>query len=188
MRLSAILRSLFCAALVLSFASVSFAQEGGGGGRGGRGGPGGGFGGGFGGFGQRTNELTNALEVLGDLNLSPDFTLDKDQKTKIKSVREEYTKAMDKWRQDNEQKLSAIREEMQNAQDREARQAIMTKSRELYATAPKADDSINAVKAALTADQKSAFEKALAERAERRGGPGGGRGGEGGGRRRGADL
>jgi hypothetical protein len=188
MRLSSILRSTLCAALLLSFASVTFAQEGGGGGRGGRGG-GGGFGGFAGGFG-RTNELTSALEVLGDLNLSPDFTLDKEQKTRIKGVREEYTKAMDKWRTDNEQKLAAIREEMQNAQDRDARQAIMTKSRELYATAPKADDSITQVKAALTAEQKTAFEKALAERAERRGGPGGGGqgGGQGGGRRRGADL
>jgi Spy/CpxP family protein refolding chaperone len=189
MRLSAILRSAFCAALLLSFASVTFAQEGGGGGQGGgRGGRGGGFGGAFG----AGNQLTSALEVLGDLNLSPDFTLDKEQKTKIKGVREEYTKAMEKWRADNEQKLTALREEMRNAQgDRDALQALRTKSQELYATAPKADESINAVKAALTAEQKTAFEKALAERAERRGpgGPGGGgRGQGGGGGRRGADL
>jgi Spy/CpxP family protein refolding chaperone len=203
MRLSSIFRSVLCAALVLSFASVTFAQEGGGqgggrGGRGGRGGAGGGAGGGFGGgFGIRTNELTNALEVLGDLNLSPDFSLDKEQKTKIKAVREEYTKAMEKWRTDNEEKLTKIREEMRGTQgDRDAMQAIMTKQRELYATAPKADEPINQVKAALTAEQKATFEKALAERAERRGaggpgGPGGrgqGAGGEGGGRRRGADL
>jgi Spy/CpxP family protein refolding chaperone len=180
MRLSSILRSILCAAFLLSFASVTLAQEGGGrGGRGGRGGFGGGF---FGGG----NELTTAVQVLGDLNLSPDFTLDKEQKTKIQAVRDEYAKAMEKWRTDNQEKLAAIREEMQNAQDREARQAVMTKSRELYATGPKAEESVNQIKAALTAEQKTAFEKALTERAERRG-PGG-RGGEGGGRRRGADL
>src|SRR5689334_10678569 len=83
---------------------------GGGGGRFNRGGGGaGGFGGGPGMMGMMGRRpFDEALAALGDLNLSPDFTLTPEQKTKVQSVRDDFKKAQEKWRTDHADEIKKL--------------------------------------------------------------------------------
>lgn len=168
--------------------------------------------GGFGGpgiFGQQ-DSLMELVDVLGDLNLAPGFTLTEDQKTKIQAIRDQFKTDREKWRKDHEADLKKIQDafaEMREAggrPDRQKMQDLGKQRQDLQATAPKGDEAAKQIKAILTEDQAKKLEgrqterKAEQERLRKEmqerfggqgGGPGGGRGdaaGGGGGRRGGA--
>jgi len=164
------------AATLLAIGGVAQAQDAGaggggaggagGGGRGGAGGgPGGGGRGGFGGFGGgpggtttfgQRDALRETLSVLGDLNLTPTFTLTQDQKDKIQTIRDDFKKAQEKWDADNKAKIDELRNG--NADNRREQY------RTLYETRPKSDEVIKQIIAVLTGDQAKALATKQAER------------------------
>lgn len=100
--------------------------EGGGGGPGGRGpggrGPGGRGpgGGGFGGppmmfgggpFGAR-DAVADFIATLGEINLSPEFSLTPEQKSKIKTARDAFKEEQAKWQVDHADDLRKIQDQM----------------------------------------------------------------------------
>jgi len=181
------------AAAFLSMGTLAYAQDkpddktspaapapggagGGGGGRGGFGGPGG-PGGGL--FGQR-DALHDVLAILGDLNLSPTFTLTQDQKDKIQVVRDDFKKQTDKWDTDHAAELKKIRDGFAEARgqggqgggNREKFQELSKQMTDLNASKPKADDAVKAIIAILTGDQaKSLATAQAAKQAESPGQP-----------------
>ena len=177
------------AVAVLLMSGVALAQGGGGGGGGGRGGRG--ARGGMVGMGRGMMmgggdaAFTHLITALGDLNLSPDFTLTKEQKENLKAIRDGVRAAGEKWRKDHQDEITKLQEEMRAARGGGGGNAdLMQKMRDLYQTYPKSDEAQEQVKALLTADQRKALDAKLAEleqtRANRMGGRGG-RGGAGGG-------
>ena len=145
-----------------------------GGGGGGAGGPGGGPGapGAFGRFGptimraQAQDPLDEIIQLLGELNLGPDFTLSAEQKQSIQTARDEYKKQMDHWRTDHEEELKKLEDEMTQARaaiaqnaaagqpnTRQNLQQIAQARQELTDTAPRSDETIVQIKGTLTTDQ-----------------------------------
>ncbi len=188
MRKGFVVAALFAAMLAL--APMSLAQPAGGGGgagggRGGRGGAGGGAGGAGGRFGQiggammgARDTFTISMTVLSELNLTPDFTLAKEQKEKIQGIKDEEKKAADKWTADHKDDFTALMSA--NQADRQQ------KMQDLQADRAKVLDPFTAqLKAVLTEDQAKAFNTKLEERqkemdAARAARGAGGRGGNGG--------
>jgi hypothetical protein len=182
-----------------------------GGGRGGNtgdnpargGGPGGGPGGGMGGFNpggpggfgpggfgpggamQRGRDsFTETVALLGELNLSPEFELAKEQRQRIQALRTEFQAAREKWQQDFAEQSRALDEQMRAARDSgklEEIEALTQKRQDLMSAAPKAYEATTKLKAILTPDQLKALETFVADKrktddAARRpagGGPGG---------------
>ena len=158
----------------------------GGGGGAGRGGPGG-FGGGggagapggpgaqgpFGRFvptimrAQAQDALDEITQLLGELNLAPDFTLSAEQKQTIQTARDEFKKQMDQWRADHEEELKKLEDEMaqaraamgqgagagQPANNRQNLQQIAQARQELTDSAPRSEETIVQIKGTLTTDQ-----------------------------------
>ncbi len=147
------------------------------------------------------NAFTEAVATLGELNLSPDFTLAKEQKERVQAVRDDYKKQTDKWRTDHEADIKKIQDNMAAMRGGgggggaaggggNVRQAIQ----DLTKTMPDFDAFVKQLKEALAADQVKRLEDKLAERKaeqekqmqdmrQRFGGGGGAAGGGGGGRR-----
>ena len=166
--------------------------RGGGGGFGGAGGPG------AGGMIVQRDELSETVATLGDLNLTPQFTLTKEQKEKITAVRDRVKEAQAKWRKEKQADLDKLQEEMRAAREAGGGggQELRQKVQEIMATAPKVDEANKEILAVLTDEQRKAFDQKLAQRREEetkareemrrqlggRGGGGGGRGGAGGNR------
>src|SRR5258706_11772082 len=69
------------------------------------GGPGG-QGGGFGAFGGPRDALTEAIGALGELNLSPSFSLTKEQKEKIQGIRDTAKQTRDKWTSEHQEQIT----------------------------------------------------------------------------------
>ena len=171
----------------------------GGGGRGGPGGFGGGGGaGGPGGIGggagtqgpmgrfapqiiraQAQDSLDEIVQLLGELNLGPDFTLSAEQKQAIQAARDEYKKQMDQWRTEHEEELKKLDDEMtqaraaiaqnnaaggQPANNRQNLQKIAQARQELADTAPKSDETIVQIKGTLTTDQLKRLQAKEADR------------------------
>ncbi|HSI32841.1 MAG: hypothetical protein ACAI43_25755, partial [Phycisphaerae bacterium] len=116
------------------------------------------FGGGPGGtttFGTR-DALRDVLSVIGDLNLTPTFTLTQDQKDKIQAIRDDFKKAQEKWDADNKAKIDELRNG--NADNRREQY------RTLYETRPKSDEVIKQIIAVLTGDQAKAVATKQAEK------------------------
>ena len=140
--------------------------------RGGQGGPGGGFGGPGG------NAFTQYVAALADCNLSPDFTLTADEKTKIQGVRDDFKKAEDDFQTANKDDLDKARQAFRDANgDQDAMATARTNLQAIMAKGPKAEDYVAKVKALLTPDQSDAVDKKVKELAPpargNRGGPGG---------------
>lgn len=137
----------------------------------GRGGPGGPAGGGFGGppmvfggpFGAR-DAVAELLATLGEINLSPEFTLSPEQKSKIKSAREAFKAEQAKWVADHAEELRKIQEQMMALFARGAPQnpdafgAINKLRQELLATSPDSDAAAQRIAAILTEAQRAQLE------------------------------
>jgi len=155
--------------------------------RGGAGQPGGpgGFGG-FGGFGQR-DALAEAVGALGELNLSPKFSLTNEQKEKIQAIRDTAKQARDKWTSEHQEQITKLGEEFRAAlqgQERDKLRELGQKRTDLMASAPKTEDATAQLMAVLSDDQRKQVDEQIAKRqqemqnaAGRFGGPGGRRGG-----------
>lgn len=145
------------------------------------------------GMGMMGDPLQQLLTALGDVNLRPDFTLTKEQKEKIQSIRDGVKNAETKWRTDHAADLKKIQDDMQAArqdQDQDKMRETMTKARELMQSMPNTEEAAKEVRAVLTEDQAKALDARITERQEEmraRGGMmmggmrGGRRGGNGGG-------
>lgn len=171
---------------------------------------GGGFFGGAGGAGAMLDRdpLREIIALLGELNLSPGFSLTQEQKEKIQAVRDEYQKQLDAWRAEHEKDLKKLQDDAAalrgnfagggGGQDTRAKFQEIARAREtLMATAPKSDDAYTKIKAILNEDQLKKFDLKQAEHqaemdkaredARSRFGQGGGFGGGGGGFGQGAN-
>jgi hypothetical protein len=143
-------------------------------------------------MGMAADPFAQLILTLGELNLTPDFTLSKEQKEKLQAIRDEVKTAQDKWRQEHAAELQKLAEEMRGAgrdASPEQRREMAQKRQTLMATAPQHDDAVTKVKALLTETQLQAVNaklderKAAADEARQRLQQGGGRGGRGGGNR-----
>jgi len=136
--------------------------------------------------------LSDAIALLGDLNLSPAFTLTADQKTKLQAIRDDFKKEQDKWAKDHEADIKDIEQQMADLREsggnREDIQKIMQARQKLQETAPKGDEFVKQIKALLTEEQLKLVTAKQAELTQQRkdmqrrfgpGGPGGGPGGGG---------
>ncbi len=136
------------------------------------------------------DSFTETIALLGELNLSPDFDLSKEQRQRIQALRSEFQAARDKWQQDFTEQSRTLDEQMRAARDSgklEETEALTQKRQDMMSAAPKPFEATAKLKAMLTPDQLKALETFVAEKrkadeANRRpGGPGGG--GPGGGAR-----
>ncbi|MDB5331576.1 MAG: hypothetical protein JWP03_2727 [Phycisphaerales bacterium] len=139
------------------------------------------------GFGR--NAVNELVSALGELNLSPDFALSQDQKSKIQSIREDFKKQSDQWRTDHAADLKKLQDqfaELRNAgADAQDKRQELDKSRQaLMASAPNADEAAKQIQAVLTSDQVQKLTDEQAKLAKERQDAaarfGGGRGGQGG--------
>lgn len=150
--------------------------EGGGGGPGGRGpggrGPGGRGpgGGGFGGppmmfgggpFGAR-DAVADFIATLGEINLSPEFSLTPEQKSKIKTARDAFKEEQAKWQVDHADDLRKIQDQMMamfsgggGPPNPESFQAINKMRQELMSTSPDSDAVAQRIQAVLTDAQRA---------------------------------
>jgi hypothetical protein len=134
------------------------------------------------GFGFIPGGLGETFAMLAELNMSPDFTLTKEQKAKIRTIREEWMKESEKWRTEHDADLkkfqaqmSEIRGNREENRDMFKFQELMKAQRELFSTAPKGEEQGKAIKALLDPEQFKQFEEKMSHRqGERRpGAPGG---------------
>jgi hypothetical protein len=150
--------------------------------------------------------IEELIAVLGELNLSPDFTLTADQKTKVQSVRDDFKKQTDEWRKAHADEIKKLQDEAaelrggggfggggggQGGANREKMREIFQARQQLMESAPKSDEAVAEIKGILTTDQLKKLDAAVAAkqaemekmREEMRGrfgpGGGGGRGGPG---------
>lgn len=128
--------------------------------------------------------VTEAIAALGELNLMPDFTLTKEQKEKVQAIRTTAKTARDKWMADHEADLRKLMEDARAAGgpggDPDKMREIRTARQELMASAPKTDDAVKELKAALSEDQVKKLDERIAQMEQGRrqgqgrpGGPGG---------------
>lgn len=114
----------------------------------------------------RFNQL---ISTVADLNVSPGFDLNKEQKEKLKAIREEVKTAQTKWQKDNDEQIKKINEEMRQAREAamsggaESLRGVMEKWRELRGTFPKTDEAQKQVRALLTDQQLDALDARLEE-------------------------
>jgi pimeloyl-ACP methyl ester carboxylesterase len=138
---------------------------------GGRGGPGPGGGGAgmgpgpmmFGGggpFGGR-DAVAEFLSALGEMNLSPDFSLAPEQKVKLKTARDAFKEEQSTWAAAHADDFRKIQEQMMAAFGRggppnaEAFKAINQARQELLSTAPDSDAAMQRMQAILSEPQRA---------------------------------
>jgi hypothetical protein len=111
-------------------------------------------------------EPTSVLvDFLGQLNLSPDFTLTAEEKTKIAAARKAHKEAMEAWQKAHAQEIEKIQNQSANAaaaSDNAKVEAAMKAEMDLRATAPSTDDMDKQIRAALTEDHRKAVDAKLA--------------------------
>jgi hypothetical protein len=130
-------------------------------------------GGGFGRFGMLGGPggVGEVMMVLGELNLTPDFTLTKEQKEKIHGVRESFMKDQEKWREAHADELKKIQTQFGELRgggegNRDKIQEIMKEQQQVYSTAPKGEEQVKEIKAVLTPDQAKQLDERLSHRRE----------------------
>lgn len=110
------------------------------------------------------NVLQETLATIGDLNLSPGFTLSAEQKQQIQTIRDEFRKQQEAWRAEHADELKEIDDrfaEMRDAggpPDPDQMRELMDARRELMSTSPDGEAQSEQVIALLTDDQKKQFE------------------------------
>jgi len=122
-----------------------------------------GFGQGF----QPRDPFVDALNALGDLALTPDFTITTEQKENIQSLRLDQKLATDKWRGDHADDLIKFTEQSQAARDAgdmEKFRDIMQKRRNLMQSGPKPEDAVKKLNGLLNEEQRKRLEERMAQR------------------------
>jgi hypothetical protein len=118
-------------------------------------------------LGQR-DELAETLTLLGDLNLTPSFTLSQDQKVQIQAIRDRLKQAQETWRKEHQSQLDLVQDQARGSPgaggSAAAGQELRRKRQELTATAPKTDEAAKEILAVLTADQRKAFDAKMTQR------------------------
>jgi hypothetical protein len=140
------------------------------------------------------NQLSRTIATLGELNLSPDFTLSADQKQKLEAIRADFKKQQDQWKTDHAADLKASDDAINDLRDnggppdRDQMRSLFEARMKIMSTAPDGADAVKQVIALLTPDQAKQLQAKQDELDAQRqamrdqfGGPGGGRGGPGGG-------
>ena len=109
--------------------------------------------------------LTLTVQALGDLNLTPQFNLSVEQKTRIQAIRDQAAAVMEKWRTDNQAALQALAEEARDARGggAEAMRDPAQRRQTLMATAPNTQEYADQIKAVLTPEQLKQLEERLAQ-------------------------
>lgn len=107
------------------------------------------------------------LMQLANLNMTPDFSLDKAQKEKIAALKAEFDAAVTKFQADNNDEGVKLQDALQKAlhakdRDQAKIQEYIKQQQELMAKGPKSADTIAKVKELLTADQAKVLEDKLA--------------------------
>lgn len=101
--------------------------------------------------------LQELVMGLARLSLAPDFSFTKEQRETIHAAREEHRVWTNLWRDDHADELRKIQDQMSAMRNdpgaREKFSEVARAQQELMATAPKDDDTIKKIKAALTEDQ-----------------------------------
>jgi len=118
----------------------------------------------------RSDPSQNLISILSQLNMTPDFTLTVDQKTKIQELRETYTRDMGAFIEENRRKFEFIRIQAQEAMaggDGNAVRAAWQDARDLAAQGPDGGKLNDDIKAVLTDDQRAVVDQKLQEQAER---------------------
>ena len=122
-----------------------------------------GFGQGF----QPRDPFVEALNALGDLALTPDFTITTEQKESIQSLRIDHKMATDKWRGDHADDLIKFTDQSQAARDagdQEKFRDILQKRRTLMQSGPKPEDAVKKLTGLLNEEQRKRLDERLAQR------------------------
>lgn len=111
------------------------------------------------------NALGEVVSVLGELNLSPDFTLTPEQKQKIQAIRDDFKNQQEMWRAEHAEELKQLDDRMAELMDGggpppepEQMREVMEARRDLMSTAPDGENEAEQVKALLSEDQLKQFE------------------------------
>lgn len=118
-------------------------------------------------FFQNRDGFAEALSLLGEASLNPDFDLTREQKERIRAIREEVAAARAKWQKDHAEEFKELAEGSRAARgggSSDQFQQVMQKRQDLLATAPKTDEAAQRLKATLTPDQLKMLEAYTAER------------------------
>ncbi len=125
----------------------------------------------FGRFGQgqfaQRDAFVEALAALGDLALTPDFTITNEQKESIQSLRFDQKLATDKWRGEHADDLQKLTEQSQAARDagdQEKFRDTLQKRRTLMQSGPKPEDAVKKLVALLNEEQRKRLDERLAQR------------------------
>jgi hypothetical protein len=120
------------------------------------------------GFGQfQRDPFQDALNALGDLALTPGFTITNEQKESIQSLKFDQKLAMDKWKGEHADDLQKLQEERQAAIDsgnREKLQDIRQKSESLRKNSPKPEDAVKKLMGLLNEEQRTRLDERMAQR------------------------
>lgn len=115
------------------------------------------------------NVLGEVISILGDLNLSPDFTLSADQKQKIQLIRDDFKNQQEMWRSEHAEELKQLDDRMAELMDGgggppepEQMRELMEARHDLMSTAPNGENEAEQVKALLSEDQLKKFEARMA--------------------------
>lgn len=122
-----------------------------------------GFGQGF----QQRDPFTDALNALGDLALTPNFTITNEQKESIQSLRVDHKLAYDKFRGDHADELMKLTDEAQAARDGgniEKFRDILQKRRNVMNSGPKPEDAVKKLMGLLNEEQRTRLEERMAQR------------------------
>jgi Spy/CpxP family protein refolding chaperone len=108
--------------------------------------------------------------LLAELNMTPQFTLSPEQKTKIQDLRETFRAEREAFVAEHEKELDYIRAQMteaREARDREAMGEAFNSLRDLMSQGPSREQIIEDIKAVLTDDQRARVEQRIEQRERR---------------------
>ena len=106
------------------------------------------------------------LMTLTQLNMTPEFTLDKEAKQKLQALREEYRAAQTKYFTDHRLDMEKLQKEMMEAyksRDVDDIKMAQKKMQEFQAAGVKAEDYVAKAKATLTPEQLKFVEERQAK-------------------------
>ncbi len=107
------------------------------------------------------------MMTLGQLNMTPEFTLTPDQKTKIQAAREAFKLDRENYIAEQAQKIEFVRVQITEARagrDREAEMEAYGEMRAIFTGGPGEADFTNTIKGILTKDQVAILDATIAER------------------------
>lgn len=111
------------------------------------------------------------MMTLTQLNMTPDLTLDKETKQKLQDLRDEFTKAQNKyWAEQRERLQDLSKEQMEayKAKDQEKIKQLTEKYREIYSGGPSNAEFLARARAALQPDQLKFVDEKIQKQEEER--------------------